>query len=309
MMITAYQCTIFVSLALLAIIIAIFIFAASMYRGALRLSAKEEERGLEERKKFLSGKKNELAKKLKSANVEHLSKELRKELDSLDTELNKIDQSILKSRNRPKALTVRNLVGIPASFLLASMVMSGIAITTSGILPHIMWGLSLALIGANLYFTYRNLSQVEFFSGIIDLSTLMEQALDKHTMKMKPVVDLKLWSLPLEIPRGETLEIRYDVSLKQGTIAKNTKVRFAATGELDFPEEKKVKRFGFDKEKQNMRDPKSFWQDIGNVNPNEYIGEEFKVKAPDQPGEYTMSYWLQCDEYTGDETTFKIKVI
>lgn len=305
MMITLYQCTIFFSLALLAIIIAVFVFATSMYRGALRLSAEEEERGLKKRKEFLSERKNELAKKLKGVDEEHFPKELRKELDDLDTELDKIDQSILKSRNKPKALTARNLVGIPASFLLTSIIMSGIAIVTSGILPHIMWGLSLALIVVSLYFIYRNLSHVEFFSGIIDLSTLMEQALDTHTMKTKPVVDLELWGLPLEIPHGEALEIHYDVSLKQGTIAKNTRVRFSGTEELDFPDQE-IEQFEHDY--SNMRKPKQFWQELGNINPKHYKGEKFKVKAPDLPGEYTMAYWLQCDEYTKDQTLFKIVV-
>lgn len=306
-MITVYQCTIFVSLALLAIIIAIFVFATSMYKGALRLSAEEEERGLEKRKEFLHGRKNELVEKLKNADAEHLSKELKEELDKLDSELKKIDQSILKSKNKPKALTVRNLVGIPASFLLASMVMSGIAIATSGILPNVTWGLSLALVVAGLYFIYRNLSRVEFFSSIIDWSTLMEQALDRHTMKTKPVVDLELWGLPLEIPHGIVSEIPYDVSLKQGAIAKNTRVRFSATEELDFPEEKDIEQYGFDYHK-GMKNPKYFWNKHGNINPAVFMKGEFKVKAPDLPGEYTMAYWLQCDEYTKDETFFKIIV-
>lgn len=307
-MITLYQSTIFFSLALLAIVIAIFIFATSMYRGALGLSAKEEERGLEGRKEFLGGMKNKLTKKLKIAGVEHLSKELRGELDNLDTELNKIDQSILKSRNRPKMLTVRSLVGIPASFLLMSIIMSGIAIATSGILPNIMWGLSLALVVAGLYFIYRNLTHVELFSGIIDLSTLMEQALDKHAMKTKPIVGLELWGLPLEIQQGETLEVHYDVSLKQGLIGKNPKVRFLATEELDFPEET-VELVGYNVQKKNMKNPSFFYHKVGDINPRSHSMNSFKVKAPSQPGEYVMSHWIQCDEYTGIETTFKVRVI
>jgi len=307
-MITLYQCTIFFSLALLAIIIAIFVFATSMYRGALRLSAEEEERGLKKRKEFLNERKNELAKKLKGVDAEHFPKELRGELDNLDSELNKIDQSILKSRNKPKALTARNLVGIPASPLLMSIIMSGIAIATSGILPNIMWGLSLALAVTGLYFIYRNLSHVELFSGIIDLSTLMEQALDRHGMKSMPIPEMDLPDFQLGIQRGVTKEVIYAVSLKQGTIARNTQVRFSATEELDFPEEKEVKQYGFDYHK-SMKNPKFFWHTLGDINPNLYMGENFKVKVPDQPGEYTMSYWLQCEEYTLEEVNFKINVI
>lgn len=302
-----YQCTIFVAIALLAIVIAIFVFASSFYRGALELSIKEEERSFNRRKELIGKERTELGKKLKSADEGVLAKELRAELDKFDAELTAIDQSITTSRNKPKALAVRNMVTIPGSLLLASIVTSGIAITTSGTLSTIIWSISLLLLAVSVYSIYKNLSAVEFFSGIIDLSTLMEQALEKHAQKMLPIVEIEIWDFLLEIKRGQTEEIKYDISLKQGLIGRNTEVEFMGTEELEFPKEK-TSPFGLS-ESSGMRNPKYFVHKLGDINPKIYRLTSFKVKAPDQQGEYIMSHWIKCDEYTGERTTFKIKVI
>lgn len=58
-----------------------------------------------------------------------------------------------------------------------------------------------------------------------------------------------------------------------------------------------------------MTRPKRFAFDVGTLNYKVYQAVPFKVKVPDAAGEYIMSYWIKCDEYTGDEITFKIKVI
>lgn len=306
-MITLYQCTIFVSLALLAIVIAIFVFALSFYRGALEFSARQEEDALNRRKELIESRKTELAKKMPGIEGSTFSKQLRAELDKFDAELKNIDQSILKSRNKAKALTARNMVIIPSSFLLVSIITSGIAIATSGALPAIMWGLSLALLVTGSYFICRNLCTVEFFSGVIDLGTLMEQALEKHAQKMRPIVDLDIWDFELIIKRGETKEMHPALFLKQGLTAKNIKIRFSGTQELDFPEEK-YGQSEFDH--KNMRKPKQFWyKEIGDLNYGVYLETPFKVKAPDAKGEYTMTYWVHCDEFTSEEKPFTIKVI
>jgi len=305
-MITLYGYTILADLALLAIVIAVFVFAVSIYRAVSELSAKEEEKALNRRKKLLKEARVGLTKKIQAAKEERLAEELRRELDRLSTQLNNIDKSILESRNKVKALSLGNMVVIPASLLLVSIIMAGIAIATSGMIQTITGIVSLALIVASLYFMYKNLFAVEFFSKIIDLGILMEQALDRHRAKSTPIVQMQLPYSQFEIPRGETREIIYFVSLKQGAIARNARVRISGTEELEFPDVE-CKQIGVDYD--NMRNPKEFWQGFDDINPKGVKMETFKVKAPDKPGEYTMAYWLHCDEYSEDQVTFKIKVV
>ena len=172
-MVTLYGYTIIANIALLAIVIALFIFTASIYRAALELCIKEEEKAYNRRKNLLNKRRQELTGKLKKIDAAAFVEELKAELDMLNAELDTTDQSILKYRNKAKAFTARNIVVTPSLFLLMSIITSGIAIATYGILPTIMWILSLASMATASYFIYRNLSNVEFFSKHIDLSILM----------------------------------------------------------------------------------------------------------------------------------------
>lgn len=308
-MITLYGYTILVDLALLAIVMVLFVFAVSIYKGASELSIKGKESASDRSKKIIAERKTELTGRLKTLTDGTSLNKVRAELDNLNDEIRKIDKSVQKTVDKANLLTARNMVFIPGSLLIVSIIGSAIAIAIPD-LQTIMWALSLFFLAIGLYFTCRNIRAIEFFSNFIDLSTLMEQAIERHTIKTRPIVDLEIWNLrwspQLEIAHGQTLEVYYDVSLKQGFIAKNARVRFSGTEELDFPDQK-IDQPAYDY--KNMRKPKRFWQGFKDVNPNEYNQGKFKVKAPDQPGEYNMAYWLQCDEYTADEVLLKIKVI
>lgn len=191
-MVTLYEYTILADLALLAIVIAIFVFASSILGGASRISAEEQENLLARRRERIEEAKKELiGEQIKGLASEHFVRELKVKIAELDRDLKNIDRKILEARNKAKALTVGNTVAIPSLFLLISIIASGIAIVTLGILPTVMWTLSLVLIAISLYFIFRNLIIVESFSSVMDLSTALEQVLERHEMKLKPVVDIE----------------------------------------------------------------------------------------------------------------------
>jgi RNA polymerase sigma factor (sigma-70 family) len=191
-MVTLYSLTIYIDLALLAIVIAIFVFASSIHGGASKISAEEEETHLARRRERIEEAKEELlGEQFKSVDSAHFVEELRAKIAKLENDLKNIDRSILEVRKKGKALTVRTMVTIPSLFLVISVITSGIAIITSGILPTILWALSLILAAISLYFIYRNLVIVESFSSLMDLSTALEQALERHETKLKPVTDIE----------------------------------------------------------------------------------------------------------------------
>ncbi len=305
-LITIYGYTILVDLALLAIVIAIFVFAVTIYRSASELCIKEQQNAADRRKELIESRKTELTRKLQTIRNGASINEVKGELDNLDKEIRKIDKSVLKFINKAKSLTARNLVFVPGSLFIVSIIGAGAAIALSGILQTIMWGLSLLFLGSGLYFTCQNIHTTEFFSNSIDLSTLMEKALANHAHKMKPIVSMLIRPSSLKMEHGTTHEIEYLAFLEQGPIGRNAKVRFLATEKLDFPEEE-IKLFGF--YKTNMTNAKYFVDEIGDVNAGVNKLRHFKVKAPDAPGEYAMSHWIICDEFSGEEQYFTIKVV
>jgi len=186
-----YQCTIFASLTLIAIIVAIFVFASSIHGGASKISAEEEENLLARRKERIEKAKQELlGGQITNADSAHFVGEIRTKIGELDNDLKNIDRSIFQARKRGKALTVRNMVVIPSLFLFISIIASGTAILTSEILAIIIWTLSLALILISLYFIFRNLVIIESFSSVMDLSTMIDRVLEAREMKSKPIADV-----------------------------------------------------------------------------------------------------------------------
>ncbi|MBA7681451.1 hypothetical protein ES703_89789 [subsurface metagenome] len=305
-MITLYGYTILADLALLAVTVAIFIFAVTIYKGAFELCIKEKESASNRSKEIFTQRKGELTNKLKTlTNVASLN-EVRAEIERLENEIKNIDKSVKKTIDKSKNLTARNLIFYPGSLIIISIITSGVAIGTSGITPTIMWVISLLLLATSLYFICRGICAIEFFSNFIDLSTLMEQALGRHTDKLKPAVDMAFFDSTITIEHRKTEEVEYYVFLRKGSIGRNTEIRFSATEELDFPEEETS---SFDFNKKNMTNPKWFTHEIGDVNPEVNKTKQFKIKAPDTPGKYFMSYWIQCDEFTREEEYFTIKVI
>ena len=189
-MTTLYSLTIYADLALLAIVIAIFVFASSILGGASRISAEERENYLTRRKERIEKAKNEfLSEQIKGLDNEQFLTELKAKIIELDMDLKNIDRLISEARKKAKALTVRNIVAIPSIFLLISIISSGIAIVTSGILPIIIWALSLVLIAISLYLVFKNLIIIESFSSIMDLSTVIKQVFEPRNMKLEPIAD------------------------------------------------------------------------------------------------------------------------
>jgi len=161
-----------------------------------------------------------------------------------------------------------------------------------------------------VYFIYKNLMVVEYFSKLIDLGTLMEQALDRHSDRSKPVIRFEFWHTligeELRISHGEEKGIFYLISLKQGSKGSNVKIRFSCTEELDFPGRSVTKdKLSY----HGMKKPKSFWTEPIDLNPKVYKRLSFVVKAAEIAGEYIMAYWVQCDEYTSEEEFFVLNVI
>lgn len=302
-----YQCTIFVDLTLLAILVAIFIFASSLYRGAALIAMKEEEEAIIRRKYFIDAEKKKLAEQIQEINEDVFKTKIRSEIDRLSDEIDLADKNIEAARHRNRALTLRRLVCIPGLLILASVITSGIALALSTI---IVWVASFVLTLVGVFLIYRNLSAIEYFSHVIDLSTLMEQALGRHARKSQPVVRFEFWNpLPeggLRINCGEEKEVEFIVSLIQGTRGKGVRIRFSCSEELDFPGKSVEKD---DRDFMGMKKPKRFWTAKTDLNRKEYQKSSFKLKAPEIPGQYIMAYWVQCEEYTSTEEFFSVNVI
>ena len=307
-----YQIIVITSLTFLAIIIALFVFASSIYKGAIKIAVDEEQEALKNRKEYLEKRRKEIIEELERAGKDEFAHKLRESLTDLDVRTKQINQSILKSRDRVKRLNLKSMVAVPGLFFVLSITGAGIAAVLSGGWQVGTWSVSIVALITGVVLLYQNLKAVEKFSSVIDVGVLMEQALDSHARKMSPKVVLEFYDKGIEkekmlkVGRGEIAEIEHDISLKQGTIGRNARVWFTVTGELEFIDEEEIEelRRGY----HGMTNPKRIIKQHGDINPGEFSDGIIKVKAPKKSGNYTMSSFLQCDGFTEGEYFFKIVV-
>lgn len=311
-MTTVYQIIVITSLTFMAIMVALFVFASSIYKGAIKIAADEEQEALKNRRKYLEERKREIVEELEKAGGDEFAHKLKESLTDFDAKTKQINQSILKSRDRIKKLNLKNMVVVPGLFLGLSITGAGIAAVLSGGWEVSVWSASAVALITGVVLIYRNLKAIEKFSSVIDVSMLMEQALDAHARKTSPKVALVFYDESitnermLRVGRGEIVEIEHDVSLIQGSIGRKTRVWFTATEELEFIDGGAIEKIkeGY----SGMTKPKRLIKQYGDVNPKEFQPGIVKVKAPEKPGSYSMSSFLQCDGFTAEEYFFKIVV-
>lgn len=312
-MVIICQIVIISNLTLVAIVIALFVFASSIYKGALKMAMNEVREALENRREFMKERRKGIVEELNKAGEDELVAKLKESLKELDVKTDEINQSISKSIDRVNRLSLKSMVAIPGYFIVLSVVGAGTAVFLSGSWQVVVWIASVAFLIVGIVTVYRNLQAMEEISSIIDLSTLMEQALDTHAKKTSPILFLDLWDKSLheegilEVGRGETTEIKCDISLIQGTIGRKARVMFTATEELEFIDSETIEETSTSY--KGMTNPKRIIMQYGDINPKEYEDSSINIKAPEETGEYIMSYVVQCEGFTADETFFKIVVV
>ncbi len=303
-----YGITMIAGFTLLAILVAVFVFAVSIFRAVSELSVDEEEKAIKERIDFIERERPELAERIASVTNDNLQKELRKEQTKLDGELAQMDAEISKLRKKVNTLTLRHMVSIPGAVLVLSIVMSVISIVVPERIGTITWIISLVLIVVAILLTYQNLRNIEYFSKRVDLSTLVERAIERYGERMRPIITIITSPSDLIVERGKTSDINYILSVKRGLTAKKIRVRFCATEELEFPGED-VKDLPVAKDRLQMKNPKTFECREDSLTRGSHAYCTIKLKAPDSVGEYAMSYWVTCDDFVGEEQPFIIRVV
>ena len=181
-----YQLTFFVSLGMLGVVVAVFVFAVTQVGSATEAAAKEQESKMLEKRKVtlarIEGLEEKLAEAKKSGelNISGLSSEvveMKGELDNYNAEIKRIKERVV-------LITRRGAIVYAGGFLLVALVLS---ITSSGLagnenlgtLALWMWAISLVPLVFGIYRVYRSLGVVE------EVTVGSGEALDKLPAAVK----------------------------------------------------------------------------------------------------------------------------
>jgi biopolymer transport protein ExbD len=311
---SVYQLTFFLSLALLAIVITIFVLAVSLLGRAVKLSTEEQTKAEERRKKDTESKIKEMQGALEEARAAgHVDTAgLRKSIKALEKKDARHKWRLRWIKIKPKFLTADWGALIPGALFLIAAILSGLALNqpseTATASPY-LW-LSLIALGIGICFVCLTLKVIQGVAITSEETVFVRQkemfkaALMEFEEEKKLLLQLVFEDKqpPFHVKANSEMTFTFLVEIIQGSVARNTKVYFFAPPGFEFIE--------------SVAGPTS-----GSY-PN-YVSAEFeqgdilsplrkrkkvKIKTPSKKDEYVAAYGVVCEGFHSDLDEFNIVV-
>lgn len=319
-MVAICDALIFLSLTFLAVIAAIFVLAVSFLGRAIEQSSEAETRLAEEQAEELDKTIQEAQMKLTKAKASGEVDEAKKELEGYEGKKKAFQKRRAKALAGYRLLTAREGILYPGAVLLLSLAFAAAAKFLTTLTGQYALGFSYALlilaaagVGWVCYRAYRSLMVVEGVATIPEEVQLkrtvqaFEVALERHEQKKRPELALRFVEPqpPLKFRPSTQHEIRFDVYLKQGDVARVTELWFAAPREFDFPERETHCRPLTAAEFPNTLATKL---ELDDLKRGILYHRSLTTKVPSEPDTYILGYCFNCEGYAGKFVTFEVEV-
>lgn len=319
-MVAVYQATSYLSIALLAIVITVFVLAVSLLGRAVRISIEEQEKFEEDGLKRSQSEIADLTEQFKRAG----DKNEQLDMDRIQKSINKIKwrQRFSKMKLRwisikPKFLGVPLGVIFPSLLFLVAFISSAFAIyfeSSSHSMALSLWYTSLItiLIGTtNILLTLRVTQSVAITSeetSYLRQKEMMKSALIEveEAKKSSLILIFQSEQPPFDIESDQQKKFDFRIHLNKGDVAVHLTVMFFVPDGFIFPGRHSYKQELFvgtvggllSSEINIERCTKAFDQ-----------VDEIIIKAPSKKGSYKAWYKVGCDSTDGEFVSFKINVV
>jgi len=328
------QAIFFLSLALLATVITIFVFAASLLGRAVEAKASDEKELRNKREQELGLKVATAKKEFERLKISGKEDDFNvdKALTALKNAQKSKDEFDKKSnvlQKEYKVFTVWGAVSYPAICFLLSITLSALAwsLATTGFCIDTRWfqsepyqiGLVIAsllpiVIGINrLLFSLKKIQQVAITSEEATLRRTIEAfkiAQRELESENKPMLQLLITEpkQPIRMTRGSEVVLKYEVSLIHGQIAEHAQIFVKVPKGFDFLGE--VETYPWNNIETGFKDYIGTSQEIlGPVIRGVVVPLELKIKVPPTTGKFQLLCNVVCKDYKGDLKKVGIEVI
>jgi len=320
------EATFFLSVALLAVVVTIFVLSISLLGMAIESEGLEKKARQEKLNNDIKIEKGQVENKLNNDPLGN-SKEikiLRSDLFKLENKLKKGETKLLNIQNKYKqAFSVYGAVAIPGICFISSIILSTVTWSVLQQNPTFnVGGFSVALLlilawAAIIFGIYRI---VESLVIIREVSMVSEQLIlsrnieafieaDKEIkLKEKPVLSLKSEQLesPIEVSPEEEFEIAYDVHLTQGAYAEVLKISWYAPPE-GFAFISQGKKFVVSSNNTFFPNYLKLEHEKDILLRHRALYGKVKIKAAKKAGIYELAYHLVCKNFSSIEK-FEVQV-
>ena len=233
-----YEMTMFLSVALIAIVATVFVIAASLLGRAIEEASREQAEIAKKKSDEFDESIKGLQQKVNKAKKPEEISNLRKELDEYERKKRKLDKDSERISKRYGLLTVRGSVLYPGIFFLISLVLAGIAnyLATMSIISaaNYLWGLSLLALVWGSYRIYQCLKVIQSVAITTEeaqfkrTTQAFEIALKRHEESKRPKLKLRFTKgkPPFNFKPGVEKTIEFGITLERGDVAKEAEAWF-----------------------------------------------------------------------------------
>ena len=304
-----FETTILISGILLGVLVPFFVFSTTLLGAASKRLKEEEERAKEKDKKEFDEAIVNMEGQLKKSQESGDIAELKIKLNELIENRKKSEGHIQAIRSKYESVMFRGVVAYTGAWILAGGILStgaSVYLSESAHLSLSLWIAGLICLGIGIGRLCIALARIQDIAVAADEHRLREQArsfeeafsrtLEKHEQSKQAKLKIKFTDVefPLDCQPDTELKLYFRVYLIQGKIVRNVDVWFFVQDGFELISPDAFWRQAKDAFVPNIRTVKVR---LGDVSIGPYIGNQLQVKAPKEPGEYTIYYSLRGDEY------------
>jgi len=313
-----YEITMLLDVALLAIVVTIFVLAVSMLGRAIEEAGRKQKEIERQKAEELESLIKKVTSKLKKTKTPSEVDKLQKDLAKYKKDVGKLEKALKQADDSYRPLTVVGCVLYPSVFTLSSFALAGGAryATTIpiGWLGHLLWGLSLIALVVVLFRVYHGLKAVQEVAITSEeaqnkkLVKALTIALSEHDQSKQPTYILQFQDMqpPFSFTKDIDVDIKYNVTLTKGTIAKGLEIWFFTPEGFAFPKEHTWKQQA---DYSPIPNALTATQRESELKYNQATVKTIRIKTPSESGKFKCAYRLYCEGFSGKLEYFDIEVI
>jgi len=311
---------IFLVLTLLAIVVAIFVLAASFLGRALEQSRIEKKEAAELEKKLADERDSkldevmiEVQKRLKGVEAAEAIEALEKELAQYKRqkkESRKKLKSAVRRYKRYTMLTVPNGVVPTSVLLLISLVLAAITQLFTTSIGYAPLGVAVIILSWACFRIYKSLIVVQEIAVTAEEAQFQREAgtllaaLDMHEEKKRPGFEIEFTDpkQPISLKCSQEGVIKFSISLDHGEIARQAELWISVPNKFELTESDA--RFS-----DKYPDRLMTMIELGDMKRGLFYRRRISIKTPAEAGEYTFGYFFNCEGHYGNWKYFPVKVV
>lgn len=312
-MVAFSEIIIILSIALLAVIVTIFVFAASLLREAIPQALEKQREIAGEHNKEFEVTIADMQTALNAARGTGGFGELEKKSHEYDRKRKQFEKASKRIEKKYQLLKTRGGVVYPAAVLLLALALAGsVQLVTALVWQGVLFGMSTLAVGWVCYRIYEIALVVQSIATMpedaVDKTTkAFEKALDRHEEKKRVNLQLVFTNPkpPFKFKPSCKQIVKYSVFLTQGDVAKASWIYFMVPKNFKLPEVETHIRSVDD---EPFPDMLQAIIEVGDLKRGLEYYYEITIEPPPEPGIYILVYYLNCEGYPGKYVEFEVEV-